>query len=90
MRVDGWAGQWGAGNGLGRAIALCLADEGARVVLTGRDRSKLQAVGEEIDGTAHIEVVDVASAKSVGELAAAPADEAVGPCSSERTCVSPL
>ncbi|MEU6643547.1 SDR family oxidoreductase [Saccharomonospora sp. NPDC046836] len=67
----------GAGNGLGRAIAVRLAYEGARVVLTGRDKSKLQSVGDEIGEMARIEVVDASSPKSVTELAAALNDEDV-------------
>ena len=40
----------GAGQGIGRGIALALADEDARVVLVGRTASKLDAVAAEIDG----------------------------------------
>lgn len=38
----------GAGQGLGREIALLLAEEGAVVTLVGRTRSKLEAVAAEI------------------------------------------
>ena len=38
----------GSGQGLGRAIALMLAEEGATVALAGRTVSKLEAVAEEI------------------------------------------
>jgi 3-oxoacyl-[acyl-carrier protein] reductase len=38
----------GAGSGIGRAIALALAQEGARVLLAGRTRGTLQKVAEEI------------------------------------------
>ncbi len=40
----------GAGQGLGRGIALVLAERGASVVLNGRTRSKLEVVKAEIDG----------------------------------------
>lgn len=40
----------GAGNGLGRAISLALADAGARVILTGRTQDKLDQVAKEIGG----------------------------------------
>lgn len=67
----------GAGNGLGRAIAIALAGRGARVVLTGRTRDKLDAVAAEIGAAARVETVDTASAGSVAALAAALADEDV-------------
>ena len=39
----------GAGQGLGRATALVLAERGADVAITGRTPSKLEAVGHEIE-----------------------------------------
>jgi 2-hydroxycyclohexanecarboxyl-CoA dehydrogenase len=39
----------GAGQGLGRGIALVLAERGASVVLNGRTPAKLAAVRDEID-----------------------------------------
>ena len=39
----------GAGRGIGRAIALTLAKEGANVVLTSRTLSELQEAKKEIE-----------------------------------------
>jgi NAD(P)-dependent dehydrogenase (short-subunit alcohol dehydrogenase family) len=61
----------GAGNGLGRAIALALAAEGARVIAVGRDQRKLAVVAGEIagaGGSARVAVCDVSSARSVSAL----------------------
>jgi NAD(P)-dependent dehydrogenase (short-subunit alcohol dehydrogenase family) len=38
----------GAGNGIGRAIALMMAAHGARVILVGRDRGTLDSVAAEV------------------------------------------
>ncbi|MCB1038850.1 MAG: SDR family oxidoreductase [Acidimicrobiales bacterium] len=38
----------GAGQGIGRGVALALAGEGARVALVGRTEAKVQAVAEEV------------------------------------------
>lgn len=40
----------GAGGGVGTAISKRLASEGCKVVLIGRDRTKLQKTASEIDG----------------------------------------
>ena len=52
----------GAGRGIGRAVALCFAQEGARTVLTGRDMERLALVQREIHsagGVAEAFVLDV-------------------------------
>jgi len=67
----------GAGNGLGRAIALALAAEGARTLLTGRRRETLEAVAGEIGSTARIATVDTSFPDSVQALAAEVRDETV-------------
>lgn len=41
----------GAGRGIGRAVALRLAQEGCEVVLAGRDRAELEAVAAEVAAT---------------------------------------
>jgi len=40
----------GSGQGIGLALARGMADAGARVVLNGRDRAKLERAAEAIDG----------------------------------------
>lgn len=63
----------GAGNGLGRAIALQLAHAGARLILTARDREKLVSVAVEAGGSTRVAVCDISSEESIehliGELA---------------------
>lgn len=67
----------GAGNGLGRAIAVEFATRGARVVLSGRRRGPLDAVAEEIGPQARVATVDTASTASVEALAAELGDEEI-------------
>jgi NAD(P)-dependent dehydrogenase (short-subunit alcohol dehydrogenase family) len=58
----------GAGSGIGRASALLLARQGARVGLFGRTRSELEDAGREIEksgGFAQVLLGDVSDAKSV-------------------------
>jgi NAD(P)-dependent dehydrogenase (short-subunit alcohol dehydrogenase family) len=61
----------GAGNGLGRAIALALAAAGARVILVGRTRSSLDSVSKEVrarGGYARVAVADTSDPEEVGTL----------------------
>jgi NAD(P)-dependent dehydrogenase (short-subunit alcohol dehydrogenase family) len=54
----------GAGTGIGRAIALALAREGARVAVAGRRREKLEEVAQairQVGGEALVTVCDVSS-----------------------------
>ena len=58
----------GAGQGIGRACALALAEAGARVVLGARSVDKLEAVAEEIraaGGEAHVAPIDLSSLESI-------------------------
>ncbi len=43
----------GAGDGIGRALALALASQGATVALLGRTQRKLEAVYDEIIAAVH-------------------------------------
>lgn len=70
----------GGGSGIGAAIALALAGEGARVVIAGRDLDKLRKVAAQYKGQPTIEVqaADVADRANVNRLFASVA-ERVGP-----------
>jgi NAD(P)-dependent dehydrogenase (short-subunit alcohol dehydrogenase family) len=58
----------GATDGLGRGVARELAGRGARVLLHGRSREKLEALSEELEG-APIFQADLASLEEVRRLA---------------------
>ena len=61
----------GASKGLGKAMALALAERGARVALVSRDVEKLNAVAAEIrdqGGASEVFQADVASEESVSAL----------------------
>lgn len=54
MSFDGrWILVTGASSGLGRAIAIELAAQGARVVLVGRDAARLAETSAQLGGAAH-------------------------------------
>ncbi len=65
----------GAGQGIGRGVALALAGEGAMVTLMGRTPSKLESVAGEIahrgTGAALVTPGDVEQRESVDEVVAA-------------------
>ncbi|MBI4567548.1 MAG: SDR family NAD(P)-dependent oxidoreductase [Planctomycetes bacterium] len=64
----------GAGSGIGRAIALRLAREGAVVALCGRRKDRIEAVAREIaalGGTARAYVMDVRHEAGVDQALAA-------------------
>ncbi len=64
----------GASQGIGRAVALCLASAGARVLLAARNGDKLAAVAAEIaaaGGEAHTYTLDVGNEGSIREVAKA-------------------
>jgi len=64
----------GAGSGIGRASAIRLANEGAKVILVGRTRVKLEKTAEEINRTSKIPLAEIFTAdctdtEDVAELA---------------------
>jgi len=67
----------GAGNGLGRAIAVALSAAGHRVVLVGRRVAALEQTAVLLAGPSRVAAVDVADPASVGRLAAALDDEQI-------------
>lgn len=72
----------GGTSGIGKAIALRFADEGARLMIAGRDEARGKAVAEECvtrgSAAAHFLATDVAEPASVEALARA-TDEEFGP-----------
>jgi NAD(P)-dependent dehydrogenase (short-subunit alcohol dehydrogenase family) len=62
----------GATSGIGRAVALKLADEGAEVIVHGRDETRGAATVEAIEaagGSAHFIAADLGDAKDAERLA---------------------
>lgn len=58
----------GAGSGMGRAVALRLAGEGASVTLWGRRRAPLDAVAEDIrkaGGSAFVQACDISDPQNI-------------------------
>ena len=73
----------GAGQGMGRAIALRFAAGGIKPVLLGRTESKLHAVAEEVaalGGNASVHALDVTDDAAVAELGAALSRERRSTC----------
>ena len=61
----------GASKGLGRAMAVALAKQGAHLILVARDKEKLESVAKEVTaegGQANIFVADIAKEEQVLKL----------------------
>lgn len=62
----------GASSGLGQQIAISCAQRGARLIVTGRDAARLQAVYEQLVGDGHTQVLaDLTSVEDRDRLVAA-------------------
>ena len=62
----------GGGKGIGRGIALCLAEAGADVLVTARTETEINSVAEEINSlgsTGHARVADVTQSGALDALA---------------------
>jgi NADP-dependent 3-hydroxy acid dehydrogenase YdfG len=60
----------GGGSGVGKAIAAQLLQNGAKVVIAGRDAAKLEAAAAELGGEIFAVATDVSDAKQCAELIA--------------------
>ena len=58
----------GAGSGIGRACALALAREGAKVALVGRRKSLLEEVAHEIGDSAFVLAADVSKKDEIDRI----------------------
>ena len=61
----------GAGNGLGRAIAVSLSAQGAHVILVGRTEGSLKETAGLLAGPSSVVVCDVSDPQAVDQLRAA-------------------
>ena len=75
----------GAGTGIGRAIALRLARDGAAVTLLAWDEEHLRDTASRIDGATHVASCDVRDRRRV-DRAFSRAAEALGPIHGLVTC----
>ena len=58
----------GAGAGIGRAIALRMSEEGARVVISDVDEEAANEVASELEGDSLVQRADVTKEDEVGAL----------------------
>jgi len=58
----------GAGSGIGRACAIALAREGAKVTLAGRRRDRLEEVAHEIGDSAFVAAADVSKSSAIDSV----------------------
>lgn len=58
----------GAGQGIGRSIAISLAEEGVKVILVGRTAEKLENVSKELKTPGHVFASDLMKENAVNEM----------------------
>ncbi len=58
-----------ASRGLGYSVASVLVDEGARVIICGRNQDALEAATDALGGTAHYVVADLSKREDIARLA---------------------
>ena len=58
----------GAGSGLGRSLAIEVANRGAEVYLLGRTKEKLKKVANTIDSNTHVYSVDISNKAKVNKV----------------------
>ena len=75
----------GAGTGIGRAIALRLASDGAWVTLLARGEERLRETASRIDGPTHVDTCDVRERRRV-DRAFSRAAGALGPITGLVAC----
>ena len=75
----------GAGTGIGRAIALRLAREGASLTLVAWDEEHLRETASRIEGATHVEICDVRQRRRVDRAFGRAADT-LGPIHGLVTC----
>jgi short-subunit dehydrogenase len=77
-----WAVVTGASDGIGRAVAACLAEAGVDLVMVARRRSPLEAFAAELARAHHIQTrivaVDVGQSRAVEAIVSASEDIEVG------------
>src|SRR5258708_33806030 len=61
----------GGGSGIGRAIAVAFAHEGAKVVISGRDQKKLDDAAKEIGGNGLTVSADLSNSAGITKLGGA-------------------
>lgn len=82
MGLNGWPCiVTGGSSGIGRAVAKGLLDEGANVMIVGRDQDRLDSARRELEdgqGAIHIQALDVTSEGAAASLLAAAEDRLGG------------